>query len=100
MVWKPGQFPEEPRNFNPDDRYADPVALIEKRESVTRRKAIDVEKAKLLREQVRKCYLREGVNHFQKCKEWTDMYLKSIQGVGFNKVNSGQYDKSDDWLRD
>jgi hypothetical protein len=47
MGWKGFRFPEEPPQVNPDDPYGDPVALIESREFAVRRKAIDVEKAKV-----------------------------------------------------
>ena len=46
--WKPGQFPEgPPENYNPEDPYADPVALVEHREYNVRQKAIQVERAKV-----------------------------------------------------
>ena len=46
--WKPGQFPDgPPENYNPDDPYADPVALVEFREYAVRMKKIKVEKAKV-----------------------------------------------------
>ena len=48
MGWKAGKFPNDPpERFNPDDPYADPVALLEYREWVMRRKNIDIEKAKV-----------------------------------------------------
>lgn len=93
MVWKPGQFPEDPTDFNPDDKYADPVALMRKRDAVAREKVIAVEKAKLLKEKLRQCYIKEGVNHFQNCKQWADLYLESIKGIGFQLSNSGENDK-------
>lgn len=98
MVWKPGQFSEEPTNFNPDDKYADPVALMRKRDAVMREKLVEVERAKLLKEKLRQCYIKEGVNHFQRCKEWADLYLDSIKNVGFQLSNSGEYDKHPDSL--
>lgn len=93
MVWKAGQFPEEPSNYNPDDKYADPVALMRKRDSVMREKLIQVEKAKLLKEKVRQCYIKEGVNHHQECKEWAELYLASIKNIGFHISNSGENDR-------
>jgi NADH dehydrogenase (ubiquinone) 1 beta subcomplex subunit 10 len=47
----------------------------------------------VLRERVEHCYLKEGVNSMQKCKEIVLEYLESIRGVGFGRINSGRYDK-------
>jgi hypothetical protein len=46
----------------------------------------------LLREQVQKCYMREGVNSMQNCKDIVLDYLESIKGVGMGRMNSGRYD--------
>ena len=47
--WRPGQFPEgPPEGFNPEDPYADPVALVEQREYNVRQKAIQIERAKVI----------------------------------------------------
>jgi hypothetical protein len=47
MGW-PGFFaPPPPENYNPEDPYADPVALTEQRQAVMRQKAVQVEKAKV-----------------------------------------------------
>ena len=48
--WRPGQFPAgPPDSYNPDDPYADPVALSEFREYAAREKKVRVEKAKVCR---------------------------------------------------
>lgn len=49
MVWRPPNFPEEAPQINPDDKYEDPVKLIEYREWALRRKNINIEKAKVRR---------------------------------------------------
>jgi hypothetical protein len=47
MGW-PGVFaPPPPKNYDPEDPYADPVALTEQRQAVMRQKAVQVEKAKV-----------------------------------------------------
>lgn len=92
MVWTEPKYPEDVPKLTPEDKYRDPVALLEYREAVARRKQIDVEKARLLREEVRRCYLREGVNHFQSCRQIVGLYLEHIQGVGSYRSNSGRYD--------
>ncbi len=47
MVWKEPVYPTDVPVYTPEDKYRDPVALIEHREAVMRRKEIDVEKAKV-----------------------------------------------------
>ena len=48
MGWKgPDIVKETPENFNPEDPYADPVALHEAREASVWRKEVRIEKAKV-----------------------------------------------------
>ena len=47
MVWKEPVYPTDVPKFTPEDKYRDPVALLEYREAVARRKQIDVEKARV-----------------------------------------------------
>ena len=47
MVWKEPVYPARVPKFTPEDKYRDPVALLEYREAVARRKQIDVEKARV-----------------------------------------------------
>lgn len=46
----------------------------------------------LLREKVQTCYLREGVNSMQNCKDIVVDYLESIKWLGMARMNSGRYD--------
>lgn len=96
MVWKgPDIIQEAPDSFNPEDPYADPVALHEAREASVWRKEVRIEKAKviclsgsgllnvvakhicliarlaeqILRERMKQCYIKEGVNHLQNCRK-------------------------------
>ncbi|KAL3692927.1 hypothetical protein R1sor_006578 [Riccia sorocarpa] len=86
MVWKGQKFDESPpEDFDPAKPYADPVAMIEQREYIVREKLIAIEMSKVLRERVQQCYRREGVNHYQKCREHVRNYLKSINDVGWGK---------------
>jgi hypothetical protein len=48
----------------------------------------------LLRERVQQCYLKEGVNHYQNCKEEVKAYLESIKNVGVHRVNIGEHDRA------
>ena len=48
----------------------------------------------LLRERVQQCYLKEGVNHYQNCKEEVKAYLESIKNVGVHRANIGAHDRA------
>jgi hypothetical protein len=43
---------------------------------------------------VQQCYLKEGVNHYQNCKEEVKAYLESIKNVGVHRVNIGEHDRA------
>ena len=49
MGWRGYKFPEDPPEISPETLYDDPIALTEFREWKTRRKFIDIEKAKASR---------------------------------------------------
>eukprot|EP00897_Mesotaenium_endlicherianum_P009452 jgi/Mesen1/8535/ME000484S07923 len=85
MVFKGKPKFEEtpPDDFDPKKPYADPVAMLEQREWLAREKMINIEIAKELRERVKTCYRREGVNHYQKCKKLVEQYLEATKNVGF-----------------
>lgn len=129
-------FPGAPKNFDPENPYADGVAMIQHREHIVREKMIKVETAKvrlplsldrpppppsarpernptsrsaivadaplralprppqLLRERVQKCYQKEGVNHYENCKDEVHAYLESIKNVGVHRANAGPNDRS------
>ncbi|CAA3012984.1 Hypothetical predicted protein [Olea europaea subsp. europaea] len=74
-----------PDDFDPDNPYKDPVAMLEMREHLVREKWIDIEKAKILREKVKWCYRVEGVNHLQKCRHLVQQYLDATRGIGWGK---------------
>uniref|UniRef100_B8LPH6 NADH dehydrogenase [ubiquinone] 1 beta subcomplex subunit 10-B n=1 Tax=Picea sitchensis TaxID=3332 RepID=B8LPH6_PICSI len=74
-----------PDNFDPQNPYADPVAFLEYREYLVREKWIGIETAKILKEKVKWCYRKEGVNHLQKCREIVRQYLDSTRGIGWGK---------------
>ncbi|MCO5578773.1 hypothetical protein L7F22_032619 [Adiantum nelumboides] len=92
MGFKGVKFDEEPpEDFDPADPYKDPVAFLEMREFVVREKWIAIERAKILRERVRQCYRREGVNHLQNCRTHVRQYLESLKGVGWGKEGRPAY---------
>ena len=81
-------FPSSPpSNFDKAAPYSDPVAFIQQREHETRERMIDIEKAKLIREQLRECYRNEGVNHFENCKELVEKYTEAFEGKSLARIN-------------
>ncbi|PON43363.1 NADH dehydrogenase [ubiquinone] 1 beta subcomplex subunit 10-A [Parasponia andersonii] len=74
-----------PDDFDPENPYKDPVAMLEMREHIVREKWIAIEKAKILREKLKWCYRIEGVNHLQKCRHLVQQYLDSTRGIGWGK---------------
>ncbi|KAK9811632.1 hypothetical protein WJX72_007305 [[Myrmecia] bisecta] len=93
--WSEPKFPAgPPENFNPEDPYADPLALLEYREYTAWDKMVKVEKAKIIRDNLRQCYLKEGVNHYQNCRELALKYIESIKNVGIFRSNSGMFEEA------
>ena len=43
----------------------DPVAFFEAKEQRVRERFVNIAEAKILREKVRQCYYKSGVNHYQ-----------------------------------
>lgn len=60
------QKPTVPPTFDGVD-YDDNVALKAARDSVIREQWVQSMMARLLQEELGKCYYREGVNHLEKC---------------------------------
>uniref|UniRef100_A0A7S2T1I3 Uncharacterized protein n=1 Tax=Chloropicon primus TaxID=1764295 RepID=A0A7S2T1I3_9CHLO len=61
-----GYFPSPP---SAEEAKTNPVALLELREHLSREKLVKIEEQKLVREELKLCYRREGVNHISKCKD-------------------------------
>mmetsp|Transcript_19269 Transcript_19269/g.40453 ORF Transcript_19269/g.40453 Transcript_19269/m.40453 type:complete len:84 (+) Transcript_19269:77-328(+) len=70
------QFPPPPSR---EEAEQNPVALLELREHLSRERLVKVEEAKLVREELKLCYRREGVNHIAKCKELAQEYIRLMQ---------------------
>uniref|UniRef100_A0A7S0WIM7 NADH-ubiquinone oxidoreductase 12 kDa subunit n=2 Tax=Ostreococcus mediterraneus TaxID=1486918 RepID=A0A7S0WIM7_9CHLO len=82
-----------PKAFDASAPYADPLALIEARETNAREQMVRVERAKILRDRVIECYRIEGVNHLENCKATVGKYLESIKDVGVHRLNFGEHDR-------
>ena len=52
-------------------RIIDPVGVMLSREQRGREQIIAQEMVKIVREEITKCYQREGTNHYQNCKHLT-----------------------------
>ena len=64
----------------------DPVKFIEAREQRVRERFVNLAEARLLREELKQCYYREGVNHYQNCRELVQTYLAKIKQHEFGSV--------------
>ncbi|PVU96911.1 hypothetical protein BB559_002213 [Furculomyces boomerangus] len=58
-------------NFN----YADRQKILDERNKIVREQWIKLMETRILREKLEECYLREGVNHLENCRELALRYL-------------------------
>jgi len=59
-------------------RAKDPVKYLLSTEQRARERQIAYETVRLLREDVIECYRREGVNHYENCKDVTEKYYNVV----------------------
>lgn len=59
-------------------------AVINARDAIIREQWVQVMMARLVREEMGKCYHREGVNHLEKCGKYRGMYRK----IFINEINT------------
>ncbi|KAI9657759.1 MAG: hypothetical protein M1821_002935 [Bathelium mastoideum] len=83
--------PTVPPTFDGVD-YDDNVALKAAQDSILREQWIKTMMAKLVREEMGKCYWREGVNHLEKCGHLRDRYFEllkdaKVKGYLFEQQN-------------
>eukprot|EP00518_Triparma_eleuthera_P002743 CAMPEP_0182458892 /NCGR_PEP_ID=MMETSP1319-20130603/4120_1 /TAXON_ID=172717 /ORGANISM="Bolidomonas pacifica, Strain RCC208" /LENGTH=109 /DNA_ID=CAMNT_0024657671 /DNA_START=234 /DNA_END=559 /DNA_ORIENTATION=+ len=62
----------------PMGRAVDPVGFLNAGEQRAREMQVEIETVKLLRQDVISCYRKEGVNHYQNCREYVDAYVAAI----------------------
>jgi hypothetical protein len=55
------------------------VERLNVREQKVRESLINLEEIKLLQTEVKECYYREGVNHYEKCKDVVLAYKKALE---------------------
>jgi len=89
--------PTVPPTFDGVD-YDDHRALQAARDSILREQWVKSMMARLVREEMGKCYWREGVNHLEKCGHLRERYLEllkdaKIKGFLFEQGNYLSKDK-------
>ena len=57
-------------------------ARIEARQQIARERIIAGAELKLLQEKLRMCYHKEGVNHYELCKDIATAYLERLRAPG------------------
>ncbi|KAL2269999.1 hypothetical protein VTJ83DRAFT_2183 [Remersonia thermophila] len=83
--------PKVPPTFDGVD-YNDTAALKAAQDAIIREQWVQVMMARLVREELSKCYYREGVNHLEKCGRLRERYLEllktaKIKGYLFQQQN-------------
>ncbi|KAL9087973.1 MAG: hypothetical protein Q9159_003328 [Coniocarpon cinnabarinum] len=68
--------PTVPPTFDGVD-YNDTVALKKAQDAIIREQWVRSMMARLVRDEMGKCYRREGVNHFEKCSVYRDQFMIS-----------------------
>ena len=55
------------------------IGILDAREQKIREDWIKVMELRLIRDQLRKCYKTENVNHYQNCRELAEKYLSLLK---------------------
>ncbi|OLL22390.1 NADH-ubiquinone oxidoreductase subunit, mitochondrial [Neolecta irregularis DAH-3] len=63
----------------PNSFQRTPAELAKLKDMTIRNGWVKVMKARLVREELRECYYREGVNHYEKCGDLARYYMKLIR---------------------
>ncbi|KAF2857059.1 hypothetical protein K470DRAFT_273607 [Piedraia hortae CBS 480.64] len=80
--------------------YDDASALKAARDAIIREQWVQSMMARLLREEMGKCYYREGVNHLDRCKKIREAYMAQlphakVKGYLFEQQNHYKDGQSD-----
>jgi len=89
--------PKVPPTFDGVD-YEDHRALQAARDAIIREQWVKVMMARLVRDEMAKCYWREGVNHLEKCGALREKYMEllkdaRVKGYLFEQGNYLSKDK-------
>ena len=82
-----GQPAVEPFERDPVNKInikpRDPVRVHDYIQARSKEQMVNMAEALLLRKQLKECYYREGVNHYQNCREIAQQYMTKINGHCF-----------------
>ncbi|KAL2158489.1 hypothetical protein VTH06DRAFT_4256 [Thermothelomyces fergusii] len=83
--------PQVPPTFDGVD-YEDTKRLKQAQDAIIREQWVQVMMGRLVREELSKCYYREGVNHLEKCGRLRERYLQllssaKVRGYLFEQQN-------------
>mmetsp|Transcript_21478 Transcript_21478/g.63908 ORF Transcript_21478/g.63908 Transcript_21478/m.63908 type:complete len:86 (+) Transcript_21478:35-292(+) len=67
----------------------DPVESYAARDAKVLETLVELEKFKMLREDLSACYAREQVNHYANCKEQAMAYIEMMHSIRFGKKLPG-----------
>lgn len=84
---------EDPAGYDPSDKYRDPVKYYQHIEALVATEQVKMAEAKLMQEELAKCYKDSGVNFVTDCKELAAEYMKHIEGLGVSRANLKPQDK-------
>ena len=82
--------PKVPPTFDGVD-YADTPRLKAAQDAIMREQWIKSMMARLIREELGKCYVREGVNHLEKCKSLRGMSIGLCAEKGWQTIHWGSW---------
>ena len=75
-------------------RATNPVKYLQSIEQRARERQVAYETVRLLRQDVITCYRKEGVNHYENCKEPVEKYAKLLLKRDVGQVNPTYKDES------
>mmetsp|Transcript_41332 Transcript_41332/g.58168 ORF Transcript_41332/g.58168 Transcript_41332/m.58168 type:complete len:109 (-) Transcript_41332:246-572(-) len=91
-------YPHEERGQE-RGRAKDPIKFLQATEQRARERQVAYETVRLLRRDVIECYRREGVNHYDNCKEPVQKYYNVVakKDLGQLHPNWSNPEKHDGW---
>lgn len=78
---------KDPPGYDPDHKYKDPVLYYKHKEAAVSEEYVKIAEAKLMQQELSKCYKDSGVNFVSDCKELAEKYMEHIKGIGFSRAN-------------
>lgn len=72
-------FPIDEYGQVQEDYSMSHAEIFRARAATSRERYIAAAETTLLQKKIKECYNREGVNHFERCKELVDAYLERVQ---------------------